>query len=84
MATLDRLRDIVKGARPSAVPVVAPEAVAATPAGLPSPGLGHAVPDSERYAAAALELGGALLERSDGQVIIVDREYTAGNPAGID
>ena len=83
MATLDRLRDIVKGVR-SAVPVV--EATAKAVALQTSNGTESAPPPdsdgfSRRYhdatVAAALELGGALVERSDGQVIVVDREYTA-------
>ena len=85
MATLDRLREIVKGAR-SAVPVVANEIslegdgfshrqpvgefVAAHPAGAKAPAL-------QTITSAALTLGGALVERSDGQVIVVDREYRA-------
>jgi uncharacterized protein YprB with RNaseH-like and TPR domain len=72
MATLDRLRDIVRTHRPSSVPVVerrgasfdAP-APAVDPLGAPD------------HARAALELGGALVEHSDGAVIVVDREYQA-------
>jgi uncharacterized protein YprB with RNaseH-like and TPR domain len=77
MSTLDRLREIVKPRSP--VPVVAPEL--ANPEGLPpqdplqrarggSPLLG--LPDITR---AALNLGGAVVERSEGAVIVVDREY---------
>lgn len=69
MATLDRLREIVKAHRPS-VPVVAPEARAAA-IDVPSPA------EPEDYTRAALVLGGALIEKSDGAVIVVDREYTA-------
>jgi uncharacterized protein YprB with RNaseH-like and TPR domain len=80
MATLDRLREIVKGAR-SAVPVVAPELD-----GDGSVGKGAASDPPARelptfhvtdHTHSALALGGALLERSDGQVIVVDREYRA-------
>src|SRR5688572_27735859 len=76
MATLDRLRDIVRTHRPSSVPIVdstltterrgasldAPEAIA------------QGAPD---HARAALTLGGAVVEHSDGAVIVVDREYRA-------
>jgi uncharacterized protein YprB with RNaseH-like and TPR domain len=81
MATLDRLREIVRSAR-SAVPVVAhdaalerddasrrhAEADAASAAGAPA---------FQTMVAAALELGGAVVERSEGAVIVVDREYRA-------
>lgn len=78
MATLDRLRDIVKTHRPSAVPVVADDARSegegfsprhADAAGAEAPAL--------HTARAALELGGALVEHADGAVVVVDREYTA-------
>jgi uncharacterized protein YprB with RNaseH-like and TPR domain len=72
MATLDRLRDIVRTHRPSSVPVVDrrggsldPPATAVEPLGAPD------------HTRAALELGGALVEHSDGAVIVVDREYRA-------
>ena len=68
MATLDRLREIVKSHRP-AVPVVADNAKFVHEERHVSAAIG---PE------AALTLGGALVERSDGQVIIIDREYTAG------
>jgi len=77
MSTLDRLRGIVQGRSP--IPVVAPEL--GNPKGLPprdskpsggSPFLG--LPD---YTRAALILGGAVVERSEGAVIVVDREYRA-------
>jgi uncharacterized protein YprB with RNaseH-like and TPR domain len=77
MATLDRLRDIVKNHR--AVPTVAPDAR------LESDGFSRRLPapvieplGAPDYARAALELGGALVERAKGAVIVVDREYTAG------
>ena len=72
MATLDRLREIVKNHR-SSVPVVAPELVDAPNAVQTPP----AAVDSTDYTRAALELGGALVEHSDGAVIVVDREYRA-------
>jgi uncharacterized protein YprB with RNaseH-like and TPR domain len=79
MATLDRLRDIVKNHRPSAVPEIAPEAR------LESDGFSRRLtPEAAKAASlqtmttAALELGGALVERAKGAVIVVDREYTAG------
>ena len=77
MATLDRLREIVRNHGPSAVPRV-------------EPGLGSREPNErlERFeplepleptnhTRAALELGGAVVEHSDGAVIVVDREYRA-------
>jgi uncharacterized protein len=69
VATLDRLRGIVQGARPSAVPALAPDAQAIRTGGPSGP-----PPD---HARAALMLGGAVLERPEGAVIIVDREYRA-------
>ena len=81
MATLDRLRDIVNNRRPSAVPVVSAEArsegdgfsrrqdVASDSAGAEAPAL--------RTVKAAITLGGAVVERHDGAVIVVDREYRA-------
>ncbi|MEY4094986.1 MAG: hypothetical protein RLZZ53_2185 [Acidobacteriota bacterium] len=82
MATLDRLREIVKNhrpfdsaqGRPSAVPVVQgldAEAV------VPAAPLARHQADPTDHTRAALELGGALVERSGGAVIVVDREYTA-------
>jgi uncharacterized protein YprB with RNaseH-like and TPR domain len=69
MATLDRLREIVKSHRPS-VPVVAADARTA-------PIDAASAVDSEDYTRAALVLGGGVIERSGGAVIVVDREYTA-------
>jgi uncharacterized protein YprB with RNaseH-like and TPR domain len=69
MATLDRLREIVKAHRPS-VPVVADSAKAA-------PVESAARVDAEDYTRAAIELGGAVVDHADGAVIVVDREYTA-------
>jgi uncharacterized protein len=86
MATLDRLREIVKGARGS-VPTVDPAARLESEGFSPrqlvrdeATATAEAVAlqtGDEIYATAALALGGALVERSNGQVIIVDREYTA-------
>jgi len=80
MATLDRLREIVRTHRPfdsaqgkpSSVPVVDRSGGSLDPPVTPVAPLG--VPD---HARAALELGGALVEHADGAVIIVDREYRA-------
>ena len=63
MSTLDRLRGIVQARSP--VPVVAGGSVDPP-----------ARPDD--IARAAIILGGAVVERSEGAVIIVDREYRAG------
>ena len=78
MATLDRLRDIVRNHR-SSVPVVAPSAGAfedrgGGPLDAPAP----AFSEPADYTRAALELGGALVEHADGAVIVVDRDYGAG------
>lgn len=73
MATLDRLREIVKSHRP-AVPVV--DATTREHQVIPE-GQQLTAARSESAAQAALVLGGALVERSDGAVIIVDREYNA-------
>jgi uncharacterized protein YprB with RNaseH-like and TPR domain len=70
MATLDRLREIVKSHRPS-VPTLSPELHARPPVDS-TPILGEV-----DYTRAALVLGGAVVDRSDGAVIVVDREYTA-------
>jgi uncharacterized protein YprB with RNaseH-like and TPR domain len=71
MATLDRLREIVRNHRVPAVesrpgtrrpdePIERPEPI-----------------EPADHTRAALTLGGALVEHSDGAVIVVDREYTA-------
>ncbi len=76
MSTLDRLRGIVQGTRPSAVPVVAPE--------VPAPVIerrGGSL-DAAAQARAAAVLGGAVHERAEGAVIIVDREYRADDRHG--
>ena len=87
MGTLDRLRDIVKSHR-SSVPVVSPEA-RSEGEGFSrrlddgdSAGAEARTLQSRRNAAAdlvnaAITLGGAVVERSDGVVIVVDREYRA-------
>ena len=73
MATLDRLRDIVKNHRPSAVPVVSLEA-RSEGEGF-SPRLDVRRDSSGDTVNAAITLGGAVVEHSDGAVIVVDREY---------
>jgi len=83
MSTLDRLRGIVQGTRPSAVPVVSAEA-SGNPEGLPPPKPGRGgnplgLPDNAR---AATVLGGTVLERDEGVVIVVDREYRADDRHG--
>ena len=88
MSTLDRLRGIVHGPR-AAVPVVAPDAQITEQHRLESDGF-LARHSAERDGGsprldvardivnAALTLGGAVVERSEGAVIVVDREYRAG------
>ena len=68
MATLDRLREIVKHHRPS-VPVVSPEARVERE--------GFSRSGVEDLVNAAITLGGAVVEHADGAVIVVDREYRA-------
>lgn len=77
MATLDRLRGIVQGARPSAVPALAPDAHANRRGGPLGPPVSLGPPGTPDHARAALMLGGAVVERAEGAVIIVDREYRA-------
>ena len=69
MSTLDRLRGIVHGTRPSAIPVLAPELTSHQSV------RGGGPLDPPEYTRAALVLGGAVVERSEGAVIVVDREY---------
>ena len=85
--TLDRLRGIVQGTRPSAVPVVAPElagppataeAVALRTSRLPATAEAVAL----RVSRAASTLGGTVVERAEGTVIVVDREYRANDLHG--
>ena len=75
MSTLDRLREIVKPR--SSVPVVADDAR------LEGDGFSRRLDGPRLDVArdivnAALTLGGAAVERSEGAVIVVDREYRAG------
>ena len=75
MATLDRLREIVRNHR-SSVPALSPELEATAEAvARQTPEFSAAKPTD--YARAALELGGAVVEHADGAVIVVDREYRA-------
>lgn len=73
MASLDRLRDIVTNHR-SSVPVVSNESVHDR---LESQGFSPRRDDSADLVNAAITLGGAVVERNDGAVIVVDREYRA-------
>ena len=72
MSTLDRLRGIVQGRSP--VPVVAPELTGGTKVPPRRPALNQAA-RADDIARAAIILGGAVIERSEGAVIVVDREY---------
>jgi uncharacterized protein len=87
MSTLDRLRGIVQGR--SSVPVVAPELAGGTEVpplrtnadAIVKPALRAKADHTARaddIERAALILGGAVVERSEGAVIVVDREYRAG------
>ena len=77
MSTLDRLRGIVHGQRPS-VPSVAPDAQQLNQPRSESDGLSHRLNAARDLVNAALTLGGAVVERTEGVVIVVDREYRAG------
>jgi hypothetical protein len=76
MSTLDRLRGIVKGTRPP-VPTIAPDAHQPSQPRSESDGFSRRLDGSTEIINAALTLGGAVVERSEGAVIIVDREYRA-------
>ena len=84
MSTLDRLRGIVQGTRPSAIPVVSPELERSESDGfshrLPRPATAEAV--ALRTSLAASTLGGTIVERAEGAVILVDREYRADDLHG--
>lgn len=84
MATLDRLREIVKGR--GAVPLLAPELRNAplpdgenllSRRGVEPDGGGRRRDSANDMGRAALVLGGAVVERPEGAVIVVDREYQA-------
>jgi uncharacterized protein len=81
VATLDRLREIVKGRAP--VPAVEGGTKLPSPEPPESHDLrGAGSSDPATYTRAALILGGAVVERSEGAVIVVDREYKAGTLHG--
>jgi len=84
MSTLDRLRGIVQGTRPSAVPVVAPELTGLESDGFSRrvSGLATAEAVALRTSRAAAVLGGSVVERAEGTVILVDREYRANDLHG--
>ena len=80
MATLDRLRDIVRNQRRSPVPVVARDESnddARRPGVFQDNGGGASFLGAPDHIQSALTLGGALVEHADGAVIVVDREYRA-------
>ena len=80
MATLDRLREIIRTPRPSSVPTVRLEGDGFSRRQTDSAGAEAPVLrtfDPADHTRAALELGGAVVEHSDGAVIVVDREYRA-------
>ena len=74
MATLDRLREIVKTHRSSSVPVVSPEARSEGDDFSRRHSLDRRDSSGDTVNA-AITLGGAVVEHSDGAVIVVDREY---------
>ncbi len=69
----NRLRGIVQATRPSAIPVVAPDAREPVPE-LPRTGR-RVDADEALYARAAATLGGSVVTREHGAVIVVEREY---------
>lgn len=85
MSTLDRLRGIVQARSP--VPAIAPELTNVPPnlrrggSSLSTEARSAKVEDppvrADDMARAAIVLGGAVVERSEGAVIVVDREYGA-------
>ena len=82
MSTLDRLRGIVQGR--SSVPNLAPELMPGGSAEARNATVKQAVRVKADHAArtddiarAAIIVGGAIVERSEGAVIVVDREYRA-------
>jgi uncharacterized protein YprB with RNaseH-like and TPR domain len=80
MSTLERLRGIVHGR--SSVPSLAPELTRSAEArdAIVNPALrvkADHTAKADDIARAAIILGGAVVERSEGAVIVVDREYRA-------
>jgi uncharacterized protein YprB with RNaseH-like and TPR domain len=73
MSTLDRLRGIVQGR--SSIPVVAPELAEVRRGGTSVPPARNGSLCTADYTRAAIILGGAVVESSEGAVIVVDREY---------
>ena len=83
MSTLDRLRGIVQGTRPSAIPVVSPELERSQPATAEAVALRTSrAAEPLRASSAASALGGTVVERAEGAVILVDREYRADDRHG--
>ena len=77
MSTLDRLREIVKPR--SAVPIVADDArLEGDGFSRRLDGVGRRPTRADDVARAAIILGGVVVERSEGAVIVVDREYRSG------
>ncbi|HYE85846.1 MAG TPA: ribonuclease H-like domain-containing protein [Vicinamibacterales bacterium] len=74
MATLDRLREIVRSHRGDTESGGASRPYPPPP----SPTAPSVARDTIDHTRAALELGGAVVEHAEGSVIVVDREYTAG------
>lgn len=76
MSTLDRLRGIVQGRSP--VPVVTPELLTRSAEARRANVDEARRAKADDIARAARVLGGAVVERAEGAVIVVDREYRAG------
>lgn len=84
MSTIDRLRGIVQGAKPSAVPARSPELTRSESDGFSHRWSGPATAEAValQTSNAAAVLGGAVVERAEGAVILVDREYRANDLHG--
>ncbi len=77
----ERLRGIVQGTRPSAVPVLAPDVDTQVAAEVPRPHA-RAGADEAVYARAAAILGGSVVTHDGSAVIVVEREYSADSSYG--
>jgi uncharacterized protein YprB with RNaseH-like and TPR domain len=76
----NRLRGIVQGTRPSAIPVLAPDVLESAPE--PRRPFPRTESDEALYSRAAAILGGSVVTREHGAVIVVEREYAADSLHG--